>query len=74
MDDKRKVDIKAENNKSEYKHIENKTEFNSIEEQELEDTTEYGEFIPSFYQWNTLDGQKKVVNRLQNITDSKKQK
>ena len=51
-----------------------KTEINSIEQNELEDTTEYGEFIPSFYKWNTLEGQKRVVEKLQNITDPKKKK
>ncbi len=67
MSDREKIDF--ENNKSE--HIDRKTDFNSVEKIDVEDATEYGEFIPSFYQWNTLEDQKKIVNRLQNITDKK---
>lgn len=33
-----------------------------------EDTTKYGEFISSFFDWNTLENQKKKVNKLENIT------
>ena len=33
-----------------------------------EDATKYGEFISSFFDWNTLENQKKKVNKLENIT------
>lgn len=34
-----------------------------------EDATKYGEFISSFFEWNTLEGQRKKAERLENITD-----
>lgn len=39
-----------------------------------EDATKYGEFISSFFDWNTLEGQKRKAEKLENITDSKKRK
>lgn len=33
-----------------------------------EDATKYGEFISSFFDWNTLENQKKKVDKLENIT------
>ena len=33
-----------------------------------EDTTKYGEFIPSYFSWLTLDEQKEIANRLSKIT------
>ena len=33
-----------------------------------EDATKYGEFISSFFEWNTLAGQKRKAERLENIT------
>ena len=35
-----------------------------------EDSTKYGEFISSFFEWNTLSGQKRKAERLENITDT----
>ena len=37
---------------------------------EKEDTTKYGEFVSSFFNWNTLKEQKKTANKLQNITEN----
>ena len=34
-----------------------------------EDATKYGEFISSFFEWNTLEGQRKKAERLENVTD-----
>ena len=34
----------------------------------IEDTTKYGEFISSFFAWNTLDGQKEKAKKLENLT------
>lgn len=47
--------MKIEDNKEE-----NKTE--------NEDATKYGEFISSFFSWNTLEGQKEKVEKLEKIT------
>lgn len=33
-----------------------------------EDTTKYGEFISSFFSWKTLDEQKEIAKKLENIT------
>ena len=33
-----------------------------------EDSTKYGEFISSFFTWKTPEKQKKVVEKLENIT------
>lgn len=37
-----------------------------------EDSTKYGEFISSFFDWNTLEGQKKRTEKLENITKKDK--
>ena len=34
-----------------------------------EDVTKYGEFISSFFDWNTLSEQKKRVEKLENTTN-----
>ena len=39
-----------------------------------EDTTKYGEFISSFFEWNTSERQKKRAEKLENITDENKDK
>ncbi|MBR3003411.1 MAG: hypothetical protein IKF38_07690 [Clostridia bacterium] len=39
-----------------------------------EDATKYGEFISSFFEWNTLEGQRRKAEKLENITDNKKRK
>ncbi len=33
-----------------------------------EDTTKYGEFIPSYFAWLTLEKQKEIANKLSYIT------
>ena len=33
-----------------------------------EDTTQYGEFVSSYFAWLTLDRQKKTARKLENIT------
>ncbi len=33
-----------------------------------EDTTKYGEFISSYFAWITLEQQKDIANKLENIT------
>ena len=40
--------------------------------EENEDSTKYGEFISSFFNWQTLDGQKKRASELENMTKSNK--
>ena len=40
---------------------------------EKEDTTQYGEFISSYFAWQTLEEQKKKANKLANITDKEKE-
>lgn len=40
---------------------------------EKEDATQYGEFISSFFAWKTLDEQKKIADKLANITDEKEE-
>lgn len=39
-----------------------------------EDATKYGEFISSFFDWNTLAGQKRKAERLEGITETEKKK
>ena len=36
-----------------------------------EDTTQYGEFISSYFAWVSLPEQKNIVNKLENITKDK---
>lgn len=33
-----------------------------------EDATQYGEFVSSFFNWKTLKEQKKIVEKLENVT------
>lgn len=41
----------------------------NIKDKEIgEDATKYGEFVSSFFNWKTLKEQKKVVDKLENIT------
>lgn len=37
-----------------------------------EDETKNGEFISSYFTWNTLDGQKGKAHKLENITKKRK--
>ena len=39
-----------------------------------DDTTKYGEFVSSYFAWVSLPQQKKNVERLENITNSKNNK
>lgn len=43
-----------------------------MQEKSRKNVTKYGEFIPTYYAWVGLDNQKKVVERLENITDKNK--
>lgn len=36
-----------------------------------EDTTKYGEFISSFFGWKTLDKQKEIAKKLEDVTKEK---
>lgn len=40
---------------------------------EIEDTTKYGEFVSSYFAWLTLDRQKKIAKKLENITKKGKE-
>ena len=33
----------------------------------------FGEFIPSFYKWKTIEEQKRIAERLANITNKKRE-
>ena len=39
--------------------------------EKAEDTTKYGEFISSFFAWETPKEQKEIVEKLENITKNK---
>ena len=41
---------------------------------ELEDATQYGEFVSSYFAWLTLDGQKERANDLNKMTKNKQEK
>ena len=47
---------------------------NNIEENKknADDSTKYGEFVPSFFNWMTLDQQKNRANELNDITKKSK--
>lgn len=52
-------------------HINNKYIYRRIlmeEKERKEDTTKYGEFIPSYFAWLTLEKQKENANKLSDIT------
>lgn len=38
------------------------------ESEEIEDTTKYGEFVSSFFAWQTLEEQKRKAKKLDNMT------
>lgn len=48
-----------------------KKDVNSIE-REVEDATEYGEFVSSFFEWMTPEEQKKRAKHLEDIENKKK--
>ena len=37
-----------------------------------EDKTKYGEFVSSFFAWKTLDKQKEIAKKLENVTKNDK--
>lgn len=41
---------------------------NKNEKKEKEDATKYGEFISTYFAWNTLEEQKKKAKKLEKIT------
>ena len=47
---------------------------NKINKEVGEDGTKYGEFIPSYFTWITLDGQKEKVEELEKMTEEKNYK
>lgn len=47
---------------------------NNNKKEENEDVTKYGEFISSYFAWTSLENQKEIVNKLENITKKKKGK
>lgn len=52
------------------KNKKNKEKIMDVSSMEVgEDATKYGEFISSFFEWNTLEGQKRKAEKLENITD-----
>jgi hypothetical protein len=46
----------------------NKDPKNMITNEDIEDVTQYGEFISSFHQWTTFDNQKRIANHLEDCT------
>lgn len=58
----KKINLKSQNPK-----IKNELK----EMQHEEDTTKYGEFVSSYFNWNALEGQKKRANELENMTSKK---
>lgn len=43
-----------------------------MEEKEKEDATKYGEFVSSYFAWLTLDDQKEIAKKLEDMTKNKK--
>ena len=54
--------------------MENKKNKINKELDEFEDSTKYGEFISSFFTWNTLEGQKERARKLEDMTKDKRDK
>ena len=56
--------------------MKNKKEANNLNNEigEIEDSTKYGEFISSFFTWNTLEGQKERARKLEDMTKDKRDK
>jgi len=46
----------------------NKKRKNVRKQEDIEDTTMYGEHVPSFDNWITMDKQRKRVKQIENIT------
>ncbi|OGO79959.1 MAG: hypothetical protein A2Y21_03490 [Clostridiales bacterium GWC2_40_7] len=47
----------------------NKKNRTNISDERIEDSTMYGEFIPSFDQWITPDRQRKIARHLEEVTE-----
>ena len=45
-----------------------------MDDEKIENTTKYGEFVCSFYQWLPLDKQKEQAKRMANVTRKKSNK
>ena len=45
---------------------------NNNKKEENKYLNDYGEFISSYFKWDTIEKQKEVVNKLENITKNKK--
>lgn len=86
MADKKNIDKKMNKNYSQNENHKFKENKNNNEQQttyrtqELEDinknkedATKYGEFIPSAFNWLTLDQQKKRAEELENMTNNNKE-
>ena len=54
--------------------MENKKNKINKELDKFEDSTKYGEFISSFFTWNTLEGQKERARKLEDMTKDKRDK
>ena len=54
--------------------MENKKNKFNKELDKFEDSTKYGEFISSFFTWNTLEGQKERARKLEDMTKDKRDK
>ena len=54
--------------------MENKKNKFNKELDKFEDSTKYGEFISSFFTWNTLEGQKERARKLEDMTKNKRDK
>ena len=44
---------------------------NNVKEKQVENVTIYGEFIPTFFSWNTLKEQKEKAEEMENMTKRK---
>ena len=52
----------------------NKNQKNKMNEEIgiIEETNDYGEFISSYFAWNTLESQKEKVKKMENMTNKSK--
>jgi len=41
----------------------------NITDERIEDNTMYGEFVPSFHQWMTMDRQRSIARHHEEVTD-----
>lgn len=47
---------------------------NKINKEKKKDSTKYGEFVSSYFAWQTLEDQKEKAKRLENITKKERNK